>query len=188
MRSLTILAVEIYQKLGKQYPNLTERKKATRKYILTEISQWGIKKSTTGNVLAYKPVEFNGTSDSPAFQVRLVYDENDKFYELKFGDLNASTSEEQFKWDDTDPYKMQKALFLYKVLERDVVPILKSTNIEGIKFTPYDEDDLGDERLAYFTNMFKKLNKGGEFTLGKDGTTWYITKQRLQGNVKNKTN
>ena len=38
MESLTKLAIPIYQKLGKQYPNLSERREATKQYILNEIN------------------------------------------------------------------------------------------------------------------------------------------------------
>jgi hypothetical protein len=177
MRSLTILAADIYQKMGKQYPNLTERYEATKKFILKEITQWSNKKTFTGNVITYKPVEFDGTSDSTAFQVRLVYDVDTKTCELKFGNLNAVTARDQFKWDDQDPFKMQKALFLHTVLEKEVVPILKSGDIEGIEFTPYDGDGLEDDRASYFHNMFTKLNKSNNFELIKTGVTWHITKK-----------
>ena len=84
MRALTILATEIYQKLGK-YLNLTERKEATKQYLLTEISQWGVRKLNQGNIIIFKLKEFKGTNDSSPFEVRLVYDPNDNFWELKFG-------------------------------------------------------------------------------------------------------
>ena len=180
MRTLTILATEIYQKLGKQYPNLTERKKATKQHILTEISQWAIKKGTFNDVIAFTPVEFKGTADSSPFEVRLAYDIDDNFWELKFGDLNASTPEEQFKWNDKDPYRLQKALFLQTVLTKEILPFIKTTNSEGIKFQPYDGDGLEDERLSYFQNMFKKLNKNDfDFSKGyfEEDDTWYITRK-----------
>jgi hypothetical protein len=180
MRSITTLAIEIYQRLGKQYPNLTERKEATRQYLLTEISQWSIKKTTLEDLIAFKPVEFKGTVDSDPFEVRLVYDIDDDFWELKFGNLNAATPEEQFRWNDKDPYRLQKALFLQKVLDREVLPFMKSTESAGIKFRPYSEDGLEDERLSYFQNMFRKLNKD-EFDFMKgyleEDETWYITKK-----------
>jgi len=180
MRALTILANEIYQKLGKQYPNLTERKKATKQYILTEITQWGIRKLNQGNTIIFKPKEFKGTNDSSPFEVRLVYDPNDNFWELKFGNLNAPNSEDQFKWDDNDPNRLPKALFLQKVMDSEIIPFLKNTENEGIKFEPYDGDGLEDDRLSYFQNMFRKLNKGEfEFNKGyfEEDNTWYITKK-----------
>lgn len=180
MRVLTILANEIYQKLGKQYPNLTERKEATKQYILTEITQWGIRKLNQGNIIIFKPKEFKGTNDSFPFEVRLVYDPNDNFWELKFGNLNASNSEDQFKWNDNDPNRLPKALFLQKVMDSEIVPFLKNTESEGIKFEPYDGDGLEDDRLSYFQNMFRKLNKGEfEFNKGyfEEDNTWYITKK-----------
>jgi hypothetical protein len=180
MRALTILANEIYQKLGKQHPNLTERKKATKQYILTEITQWGIRKLNQGNTIIFKPKEFKGTNDSSPFEVRLVYDPNDNFWELKFGNLNAPNSEDQFKWDDNDPNRLPKALFLQKVMDGEIIPFLKNTENEGIKFEPYDGDGLEDDRLSYFQNMFRKLNKGEfEFNKGyfEEDNTWYITKK-----------
>jgi hypothetical protein len=180
MRALTMLANEIYQKLGKQHPNLTERKKATKQYILTEITQWGIRKLNQGNTIIFKPKEFKGTNDSSPFEVRLVYDPNDNFWELKFGNLNAPNSEDQFKWDDNDPNRLPKALFLQKVMDSEIIPFLKNTENEGIKFEPYDGDGLEDDRLSYFQNMFRKLNKGEfEFNKGyfEEDNTWYITKK-----------
>ena len=43
MRALNIIAIEVYQQLEKYYPNLTERREATKQYILNEITQWSIK-------------------------------------------------------------------------------------------------------------------------------------------------
>jgi hypothetical protein len=179
MRALTILATEVYQSLGK-YTNLTEKKEATKQYILTEISQWGVRKLNQGNIIIFKPKEFRGTNDSSPFEVRLVYDPNDNFWELKFGNLNAPNSEDQFKWDDNDPNRLPKALFLQKVMDNEIIPFLKNTENEGIKFEPYDGDGLEDDRLSYFQNMFRKLNKGEfEFNKGyfEEDNTWYITKK-----------
>jgi hypothetical protein len=179
MRSLTILVTEVYQSLT-HFVNLTERKKATTQYILTEITQWGIKKLNQGDVVIFKPREFKGTNDSSPFEVRLVYDSSDNFWELKFGNLNAPTPEEQFKWDDKDPNRLPKALFLQKVMNSEIIPFLNNTDSEGIKFEPYDGDGLEDDRLSYFQNMFRKLNSSEfEFNKGysEDDDTWYITKK-----------
>jgi hypothetical protein len=179
MRALTILATEVYQSLGK-YTNLTEKKEATKQYILTEISQWGVRKLNQGNILIFKPKEFKGTNDSSPFEVRLVYDPNDNFWELKFGNLNATTPEEQFKWDDNDPNRLPKAIFLQKVMNSEIIPFLNNTDSEGIKFEPYDGDGLEDDRLSYFQNMFRKLNKN-EYELNQgyfeEDDTWYVTKK-----------
>lgn len=177
MISMTKLAIEIYQKLGKQYPNLNERKKATKNHILTEITQWNVKRMEMKNSIFFKPEEFNGSIESDPFEVRLVYDINDNFWELKFGNLNTSTPEEQFKWNENDPFRLQKSLFLIKVLENELINFMKNTKSKGIKFIPFDGDGLGDERLSYFQNMFKKLNKN-EFTFQKgyleEDETYYI--------------
>jgi hypothetical protein len=180
MKSLTLLAIEIYQKLGKEYPNLTERREATKQYILTEITQWSIKKLNQGNVIIFKPREFKGTNDSSPFEVRLVYDSNDNFWELKFGNLNAPTPEDQFKWDNNDSNRLPKALFLQKIMNDEIIPFMKNTESEGIKFEPYDGDGMEDDRLSYFQNMFRKLNSN-EFEFNKgysdEDDTWYITKK-----------
>jgi hypothetical protein len=180
MKSLTLLAIEIYQKLGKEYPNLTERREATKQYILTEITQWNIKKLNQGNVIIFKPREFKGTNDSSPFEVRLVYDSNDNFWELKFGNLNAPTPEDQFKWDNNDSNRLPKALFLQKIMNDEIIPFMKNTESEGIKFEPYDGDGMEDDRLSYFQNMFRKLNSN-EFEFNKgysdEDDTWYITKK-----------
>jgi len=160
MRALSVLALEIYRKLGKQYPNLTERREATRQYILTEISQWGIKSLQQGDDYFFKPKGFEGTENSTPFEVRLVYDGiNTDYHELKFGNLNADDSKIQYKWNDKDPYRLQKSLFLKQVLESKIIPLLTNGDISGIYFSPYDEDDLGSDRLSYFRNMFDKLGK-----------------------------
>jgi hypothetical protein len=164
MRALTVIAIEIYQKLGKQYPNLTERREATKQYILNEITHWEVKTLEQGNNYFFKPKEFKETEDSSYFEVRLIYDESTGFHELKFGNLNAKDKEKQFKWNDKDLYRLQKALFLTKVLENKILPLLLKNKIQGIQFSPYDKDDLGSDRLSYFRNMFDKL--------GKDKLTW----------------
>jgi hypothetical protein len=179
MRSLTILATEVYQTLGK-YSNLTEKKEATKQFLLTEISQWGVRKLNQGNIIIFKPKEFKGTNDSSPFEVRLVYDPSDNFWELKFGNLNAPTPEEQFRWDDNDPNRLPKALFLQKVMNSEIIPFLNNTDSEGIKFESYDGDGLEDGRLSYFQNMFRKLNSSEfEFNKGysEDDDTWYIIKK-----------
>jgi hypothetical protein len=158
MRALTVLAIPIYQSLGKQYPNLTERREATRQYLL-EITHWTIKELIQGNNYFFKPVEFNPVDKVDEFQVRLIYDTETKYHELKFGKLNAENDEEAYEWDDDDPQKLLKALFLHDVLNKKVIPLLKSNSIEGIQYKPYDGDGLGDERLSYFNNMYMKLGK-----------------------------
>jgi hypothetical protein len=175
MESLTILAIPIYQKLGKQYPNLTERREATKQYILNEIARWGIKETDHINSYFFKPVEFKGTQNSKPFDVRLMYDDNSGLHELKFGNLNASTDSEKFEWNKNDPYKLQKALFLNDIINKKVIPLLQNDTIKGIQFEPYDGDGLGDDRLSYFSNMYNKLGNG--FTWYKEDNTYYIKKK-----------
>lgn len=181
MRSLTTLAVPIYQRLGKKYPNLTERAEATKQYILNEISHWTIKSLENDGNYFFKPKEFQGDSKSAPFEVRLLKSKAlEDYHELKFGNLNAEDDEEKFKWDNNDPYKLQKALFLKNVLETKVKRLFDSGNIMGILFQPYTGDGLQDDRVSYFYNMYSKLGKGeydfekGEFET--DGT-YFITKK-----------
>jgi hypothetical protein len=176
MRALTILATEVYQKLGK-YSNLAERRQATKQYILNEITQWTIKPAHIGDVRVFKPIEFMGNEASTPFQVRLIHTPETKFEELKFGDLNAATDEEKYVWDDKDPNRLLKALFLHNVLEKKVAPLLKSGEIKGISFTPYDGDGLGDERYSYFHNMFSRLNTNSQYNLKTIDGIYYITKK-----------
>jgi len=160
MRALTVIAIEIYQKLGKQYPNLTERREATKQYILNEITHWEVKTLEQGDNYFFKPKEFIGNKNSPPFEVRLLKSKAvEGYHELKFGNLNASTDEEKFKWDDKDPYRLQKALFLSKVLESKIESLFKNSKIMGIMFQPYDGDGLASDRYSYFYNMFDKLGK-----------------------------
>jgi hypothetical protein len=160
MRALNIIVIEIYQKLENYYPNLTERREATKQYILNEITQWDIKTLKQGDNYFFKPKEFIGDKNSPPFEVRLLKSKAvEGYHELKFGNLNASTDEEKFKWNDNDPYKLQKALFLSKVLELKIKSLFETGEIIGIMFQPYDGDGLADDRYSYFYNMFSKLGK-----------------------------
>lgn len=181
MRSLTILAIPIYQELTKQYPNLQERREATKQYILNEISQWSIKSLEQDGNYFFKPKEFQGDSKSAPFEVRLLKSRAvEGWHELKFGNLNAVEDEEKFKWDDNDPYRLQKALFIKNVLESKVKRLFDSKKIIGILFQPYTGDGLEDDRLSYFYNMYSKLGKDeydfekGEFEA--EGT-YFITKK-----------
>jgi hypothetical protein len=176
MRALTILATEIYQKLG-QYSNLTERREATKHYILNEITQWTIKPVVFGDVRAFKPVEFLGDEVSLPFEVRLMHNPKNGYGELKFGNLNAKTDEEKYKWSDKDPNRLLKALFLHKVLEKKIIPLISSGEVKGVTFTPYNGDELGDERYSYFYNMFSKLNINKQYNLQKENGSYLITKK-----------
>ena len=175
MESLTKLAIPIYQKLGKQYPNLVERIEATKQYILNEITQWSIKELIQDGNYYFKPVEFEGTEDSKPFQIRLILEDNG-FYNLKFGNLNASSASKMFQKNKNDPYKLNKALFLSNVINKKIIPLLQNDIIKGIHFEPYDEDGLGSVRLSYFRNLFDKLGKD-KFTWYKEDNTYYINKK-----------
>lgn len=176
MRSITILATEIYQTLGK-YSNLTERKEATKQYILKEITQWTVKPAHIGDVRVFKPMEFVGDETSTPFEVRLVYDRESKYHELKFGNLNAPNTLQQYKWNDKDPNRLLKALFLQKVLSTEISPLLKSGRVSAITFTPFDGDGLEDDRYSYFYNMFSKLNTDNQYNLQNNKGNYVITKK-----------
>ena len=178
MKSLTVLAIPIYQRLTEKYTDPTERAEATRQYILNEITHWKIKSISTNEVYAFKPVEFKGTKDSKPFEVRLTKTgPYQGMYELKFGDLNAETDAEMYLWDDKDPYRMQKALFLRQVLESKIAPMLQSGKINAIVFSPYDGDGLGDQRYSYFYNMYSKIGKDKFDLQPLDDQTYMITKR-----------
>lgn len=181
MKPLTILALEIYQKLEKQYPNLTERRNATKQYILNEITQWEIKTLEQEDNYFFKPKEFIGDKNSPPFEIRLLKPKAiEGWYELKFGNLNASTDEEKYKWNNKDPYRLQKAVFLTRVLESKIKPLFETGKITGIIFQPYDGDGLADDRYSYFYNMYSKLGKDKydlEKGEGEAEGTYYITKK-----------
>ena len=179
MESLTKLAIPIYQKLGKKFPNLNERAEATKQFIINEITQWSIKESIQGKNYFFKPNEFNGTEDSIPFEVRLIYIPDYDLYQLKFGNLNAPNEEEMYKWDRNDSFKLQKALFLQKVITNKITPLFKSGDIKGIEFMPYIDDEYGDDRLSYFRNMFDKLGKDEFKWSGPDGEgKYYISNKR----------
>lgn len=176
MRALSLLATEIYQKLG-QHSNLAEKREATKQYILNEITQWTTKPAHIGDVRVFKPIEFMGSETSTPFQVRLVHTPENGFEELKFGNLNATTDQEKYVWDDKDPNRLLKALFLHNVLEKKVAPLLKSGEIKGVHFTPYDQDELGDERYSYFYNMFTRLNTDKQYDFKNIDGSYLITKK-----------
>lgn len=164
MRSLTILAIPIYQKISKQYPNLHEKIEATKEYILNEITRWKIKSLKQENNYFFKPANFIGSENSAPIEVRLVDTETEFGHNLKFGDLNKKNDDDKYKWNDDDPNSLTKALFVMDVLEKEVANLLLLNKINAISFSPYDKDDLGDDRLSYFRNMFDKINKKGEFS------------------------
>lgn len=177
MESISILAIEIYQKLGKKYTSLSKLREATKNYILSEISQWTIKSTQQGDNYFFKPEEFSGDKNSSPFEVRLFKSGMpglSDFHEIKFGNLNAETDSERFKWERSDPYKFQKALFLKTVLETKVIALLNSGKIGGIVFEPYDVDGLGDQRYSFFYNMYSKLGKD-KWDLEKDDGVYFIT-------------
>lgn len=159
MRSLTNLALEVYHKIKRQGNTVEENRQIIKEYLLSEIQQWTIKQAKKGNNYFFTPLEFDGTPESPPFEVRLFDSLDLQLHELKFGNLSATDNEERYRWEENDPYRLQKALFLYKVLER-VAGMLERGEIEGIAFGPWTMDGLGSERMSYFKNMFNKIDKG----------------------------
>ena len=181
MESLTKLAIPIYQTLGKKFPNLNERYKATKKYILNEITRWGVKELIQNKNYFFKPDEFKGNEDSTPFEVRLVYIPDYDIYQLKFGNLNATTEEEMYRWDKNDPFRLQKALFLQTVITNKIIPLLKSKEVRSIEFMPHTEDEFGEDRLTYFRNMFDKLGKDEFKWSGPDVEgRYYISNKTLK--------
>lgn len=159
MIPLTILAAEIYTEMG-EYLNLSEKREATKQYILNEISQWKISSMEQSGNYFFKPIEFKGNKNSPPFEIRLLRSKAlEGYHELKFGNLNATDDETRFKWDNKDPYRLQKALFLKRVLESNIKSLFDKGSITGIMFQPYDGDGLADDRYTYFYNMYTKLGK-----------------------------
>lgn len=177
MKTLSILATEIYQDLSKQYPNLSELREVTKHYLLNEVTQWTIKGFEQNNSYFIKPKEFSGDDNSAPFEVRLIdIGDGSGYHELKFGNLNTEDDEDRYAWDNKDPYRLQKALFLRNVLESVVVKLLDADKIKGVLFQPYNGDGLGDQRYSYFYNMYSKLKKDG-YKLNKVGhNTYVITK------------
>lgn len=166
MRALTVLATEIYTKMG-NYPTLAEKREATKRHILTEVTQWRVKVLEQNGNYFFRPEEFKGDSTSPPFEVRLLKSNAvEQFHELKFGNLNAEDDQTRFKWDDKDPYRLQKALFLRRVLEQEVRSLFESGRIIGILFQPYNGDGLANDRYSYFYNMYMKLGRD-EYDLEK---------------------
>ena len=170
MVSLSILIAEVYQTQCTRYSSIDEQVAATEHYILNEITKWSIQVKPTPGVVAFVPV---GNNLASRFEVRLLHKANTDMWELKFGNLSATSEEEMYAWESTD--KLQKALFLREVLEKYVVPALEDNTIKGIEFRPYADDGLESDRLSYFKNMYHKLAKS-KYTLSQEGNTYYITK------------
>jgi hypothetical protein len=179
MRSISILALEIYKKLGESHLNFTQLREQTKQYILNEVTRWGIKQLEHEKNYFFKPKEFIGDKNSPPFEIRLLKSNAiEGYHELKFGNINAETDQEKFKWDDKDPYKLSKALFLRDVLDKKIKSLFEIGKIHGIMFQPYEQDGLADDRYSYFYNMYSKLGKDkydldkGEF---ETEGTYFIT-------------
>ena len=170
MVSLSTLIAEIYQTQCTRYSSIDEQVAATKHYMLNEITQWGVQVKPSPGIVAFVPVGNNLTSQ---FEVRLLHKANTDMWELKFGNLSATSEEEMYAWESTD--KLQKALFLREVLEKYVVPALEDNTINGIEFRPYAGDGLERERLSYFKNMYNKLAKS-KYVMSQEGNTYYITK------------
>ncbi len=160
MRSLSILALEIYNKLAEDSINLTQLREETKQYLLNEVIRWDIKHSEQEGSYFFKPKEFIGDKNSPPFEIRLLKSNAlEGYHELKFGNLNAETDQEKFKWDHKDPYRLSKALFLRDVLDKKIKSLFETGRIHGIMFEPYEQDGLADDRYSYFYNMYSKLGK-----------------------------
>lgn len=177
MRSLTNLALEIYNKVKRQGSTVEENAKVIKEYLLTEIKQWTIKQAKREDSYFFTPLEFDGTSESPPFEVRLFYTPDLQLHELKFGNLSAVDNIDRYNWKENDPYRLQKALFLYKVLER-IGRMLESGEVKVLAFGPWTEDGLGSERMSYFKNMFNKLDNGRFKMEYKKALNVYIITQK----------
>ena len=169
MRAISILAIEYYSRTSRK-KTLKERFEDTERLILKEVSRWQVKLFKQGNNYFFRPEGFVGTDTSSPFEVRLIDSETEWGHDLKFGDLNKPSDTERYHWSDEDPKRMQKALFLLDVLENYVAKLLLGGKIKAASFSPYDNDELGSDRLSYFRRMFDKVNKNGEVNwIEKDG-------------------
>ena len=178
MRAITVLALEYYKKVNfNKFVSLESRSKETQRLILNEVTRWKIKSTKQGNNYFYKPIDFVDTEKSNPIEVRLFDTETEYGHELKFGDLNMRHDVDRFKWDDKDPFRMSKALFVMDVLEKHVANLLMTGEIKTISFSPYSGDDLDDDRLSYFKNMFNKINKNAKFSWSKVDDSYVIKRK-----------
>lgn len=177
MRSLSHLAVEYYQRVDRKiHLTLESRTAATKKLILKEVTRWDIKTLKQGNNYFFKPSEFSGTKESSPIEVRLIDTGTGWGHDLQFGDMNKPTDKERFKWNDGDPNRMSKALFVRDVLEQEVAKLLLNGDIKTVSFSPYNQDDMAQDRLSYFQNMFQKINKRGKFKWIEASRGYLITR------------
>lgn len=182
MRSITFLTLEIYQKANKIGMSVEEKIQATKNIILTEITQWTVKELVRNNDYFFTPVGFKPTLESPPFEVRLAYNEEFDMHELKFGDMSSIEIEDKYRWSDTDPFRLQKALFLYKVLNR-ISKLLEKGDLDGITFAPWSGDGLGSDRMSYFKNMFKKINGGKFEMIYRKDLNLYIIQKKINNEI-----
>lgn len=177
MKSLTLLALEIYDKVNKRYNSTEENSPVTKQHLLNEVTQWTVEEIDIGNgSYEFIPKEFDGEPDSPDFTVKLRYDTDKGYHELKFGNLSALDIKDRYLWIENDPYRLQKSLFLFKALQK-VVKLLESGKVKQVVFSPYFDDGHGNDRMSYFKNMYKKLDTSKfEFKYDKQLNLYIVTK------------
>lgn len=179
MRSVTVLAIEFYQRVDRsKFVTESSRTQETKRLILKEVTRWKVKSLKQDNNYFFKPYDFVGTENSSPIEVRLIDTETEDGHDLKFGDLNKPSNKDKYAWNDKDPNRMSKALFVRDVLENKVAKLLLSGEIKTVSFSPFDEDDLGSDRLSYFRNMFDKINSNREFSWIQDGNNYKIKKRK----------
>lgn len=176
MKAISVLAIEYYNRVGRKQ-TLQERLRETKQLIIKEVTKWQVKMLTQGTNYFFKPVGFEGTENSPAFEVRLIDSETEWGHDLKFGDLNQPTDSKKYQWSDEDPKKMQKALFLITVLEDYVAKLLEAGKIKTVSFAPYADDELASDRLTYFKRMFDRINKNNRYAWIERNGNYLIRKR-----------
>lgn len=158
---LSYILLEMYQQNLSKYGRGKNNEDAI-KQLINEVTKWNIKSLNLGNTISFKPKENNN------FEVRLILDKENNVWELKFGNLNATTDDERFKWEKNDPYRMQKSIFLNNIFQEEIPKLLDNNTIEKIQFNPYDGDGLGEMRLEMFEDIVNKINK-----INKNNKTHY---------------
>lgn len=140
---------------------------------LNEIKEWSIQKEDRGTKILYTALEQNNLEDN-LFSISLEMGKPSELWQLKFGNLE-NDDYIKYKWDINDPDRLTKTLFLKRVLENEILPLVKNNRIKGIIFRPFGEDGMDSKRLSLFKNLFNKLNNKGEFDWEEKDGNYFIS-------------
>ena len=165
MITLKELILEVYSKYPASKYSLSERSSLTNSFIINEITRWSVKELPTNkNSYVFYPKEFTKPlPNSPLIQIALTH--TIEGWELKFGDLDNPN--DPYRWDDNDPNRRQKALFIKDVLENQIIPIILDNKISKFFYPIEDSDGKEEKRKSFFNNMLKKIERTTPYNINQ---------------------